>query len=475
MAVQSVGTLCATMSLFIPMLEALKQGRLDASFAPPDTPPPSDDMRRALECIGEQLEQRLKQDDALFQLLEQINLGVRPEETLGRLYEAMRGMIPFDRIGFATIEDAGATVRARWARSDTDHIYLPIGYAAPLAGSSLAHVTQTGQPRILNDLEAYLTAHPHSESTRLIVAEGMRSSLTCPLLVGGRPIGFLFFSSVRPGAYEVSHVDCFRRIAAHVACGIERARVVSELTELHELKDRVLGMAAHDLRNPITVMRGYLELLVKAKDRRRDGDVTPIFRAMLRKSDQMLKLIDELRDLARINAGGLELRRTSLDPAALLREAHAFAEIVGASKGLGLRLAVADELPEVHADADRIHQVLDNLIGNAVRHSNPGSTIEIGARRDGGGILFWVRDEGPGIAEDEIPQLFREYHQCSQGAADGEGSGLGLSIAKRLVEAHGGCVGVESRVGQGSRFWFTLPAGPPKQARPERDRSAARG
>src|SRR5690606_29972423 len=120
-------------------------------------------------------------------------------------------LIPYNRIGFALIEDDGQTVRACWARSDQPAVQLGQGYSAPLASSSLEAIMTSGQPRILNDLESYLGAKPGSEATRMIVGEGLRASLTCPLIANGAPVGFIFFSSIRPHIYEEAHVELFQR------------------------------------------------------------------------------------------------------------------------------------------------------------------------------------------------------------------------------------------------------------------------
>jgi GAF domain-containing protein len=138
-----------------------------------------------------------------------------PDEVLGFVYESLQSLIPHDRIGVALIEDGG-TVRARWARSAASEIHLAADYSAPLEGSSLQQVIATGEPRILNDLEAYLADHPQSDSTLRIVREGMRSSLTGPLVARGRPIGFIFFSSLRRDAFEHEHTGCSARSPAAV-------------------------------------------------------------------------------------------------------------------------------------------------------------------------------------------------------------------------------------------------------------------
>lgn len=167
----------------------------------------------------------------LLEVLGKINSGLVTEEILDHIYESFRTIIPYDRIGFALVEPEGRTVRSIWARAEYDHLELPPGYAAALEGSSLQRLLAAGEPRILNDLESYLHEHPTSGSTAKIVREGIRSSLTCPLIVENRPIGFLFFSSKEIGAYADAHVELYQVIASHVAIIVDKGRLHQELLE----------------------------------------------------------------------------------------------------------------------------------------------------------------------------------------------------------------------------------------------------
>jgi adenylate cyclase len=160
-----------------------------------------------------------------------INAGLRLEDVLETFFREAREVFPYDRIGCSLLESGGTVVRARWARSDLGPVLLGKGYAARLEGSSLQSILETGRPRILNDLAAYLEAKPDSESTRLVVEEGVLSSLTCPLVASGVPVGFLFFSSREPGTYENAHVEAYQRIAGQLSVIVEKGRLVSELSE----------------------------------------------------------------------------------------------------------------------------------------------------------------------------------------------------------------------------------------------------
>jgi class 3 adenylate cyclase len=211
--------------------EALRDGRYGVEV--PDAGPP-DDVRRlgaAIRDLSLSLERRFREIGELDAIARRVNAGLLLEDVLDDFYREAREIFPYDRIGFSLLEEDGRVVRARWARSELGPLRLGRGYAARLEGSSLEAILRTGRPRVLNDLAAYLEEKPSSESTRLVVEEGVRSSLTCPLVANGVPIGFLFFSSRHVGAYRDAHVEAYERIASQLSVIVEKGRLISELSE----------------------------------------------------------------------------------------------------------------------------------------------------------------------------------------------------------------------------------------------------
>jgi signal transduction histidine kinase len=225
----------------------------------------------------------------------------------------------------------------------------------------------------------------------------------------------------------------------------------------------VLGVVAHDLRNPLGT------ILVQAQElRRRGGELdTPVLKASDRietAARRMKRLIQDLLDVSRVEAGKLALERAVVQTRELVAEAVEAQSALAAASSIELRLEAAADLPDVLADRDRLRQVFENLIGNALKFTPPGGRVTVGGVLRAGGVLFYVRDTGPGIATEDQPQLFDRFWQARRSRADWRGgAGLGLQIVKGIVEAHGGCVWVESAAGEGATFYFTLPAesGPP--------------
>lgn len=199
-------------------------------------------------------------------LLEQLNMGRSFEELLDSIYDQLRGFVPYNRISVALLEQETGLLRLNSCRSDGE-VALKVGYAARVVGSTLAALLQNGQPRIIADLPAYLASKPQSASTRLIVREGMRSSLTLPLVGNGQPIGVVFFSSRQRDAYTTEHVALLRPLAGHIAISMERTQLIAELrnkqtalVEANQTKDRFLDR----LRSEVEEQTGQL----RASERR---------------------------------------------------------------------------------------------------------------------------------------------------------------------------------------------------------------
>ena len=233
----------------------------------------------------------------------------------------------------------------------------------------------------------------------------------------------------------------------------------AELERLQAENSQFIGMAAHDLRNPLQVIDGYARVMMNGLI----GPVTPeqkkALEAVTRSGSFMLGLIDDILSLSKINAGKLEIDPKATDVAALVVRVAEFSRLLAEGKGIAIAVSADDGLSAVPADAFRIEQVLNNLIGNAIKFSHAGTTVTVSVTRDAaGGVRVAVADEGQGIPAAELQRLFQPFSRTSVKSTGGESStGLGLAISKRIVEAHGGRLEVQSEVGKGSTFSFTLP------------------
>lgn len=433
-----------------------------------------DQLAESLQELAQNLAMRRLELQQLDQITANINAGVLLDDILDSVYHDFREIIPYNRIGFSLIDPSRETVRARWAKSDQPDMYIRGGYSAELAGSSLQTIIETGRPRIINDLKAYLDQKPLSDSTRLVVKEGMRSSLTCPLIVEGYPIGFMFFSSVEPDTYSEKHIAVFQRIARQLSIIVDKGYLVSEVADrqaqvednndelrrLNELKNTFLGMAAHDLRNPIGNIQMTADLLRNPKLTIPQDQQVELLDDIVGQTQHMLALLNDLLDVTQIEAGKLELKPDSINVGDFLAGAVSRHTPAATAKSITI---VLEPVPTgtVRADPTRLRQVIDNLVSNAVKFSPSGTTVIVRGERDKDQWRLSVQDQGPGITAEDRSRLFTDFARLSARPTGGEEStGLGLAITRRIVEAHGGVLDVDSVPGEGATFWLTLPDEP---------------
>jgi two-component system sensor histidine kinase/response regulator len=238
----------------------------------------------------------------------------------------------------------------------------------------------------------------------------------------------------------------------HLECAAEAEE---RLKELNQLKDKYLGIAAHDLRNPLSSIRGMSQMLVEME---LDEDTQRSFLESIYKvSNQMLTLVNDLLDVSVIESGKFDLRRTEENLSELTRER---AELVANSaEKKAIELATdLQAVPNSLFDADRMRQVVDNLLTNAIKFSSSGTTVDVVCRQTGDALEITVADQGPGIPSDEIDKLFGAFQKLSVQPTAGEKStGLGLSIVKKIVDAHEGEIAVDSKVGRGTTFTVSIP------------------
>lgn len=426
----------------------------------------------ALQELAVALEKRYQELRTLNQITIKINSGILLDQILDEVYRDFRNLIPYNRIGFALLDEDGMTLRARWAKTDRRRMRLTTGFKGKMPGSSLQAVLETRRPRILNDLADYLSRKPESESTRLIVEEGYLSSLTCPLIANGVAIGFMFFSSVERNAYANAHVELFSQIADQLSVIVEKGRMVSELAEksariqqqneelirLDNLKNFFLGMAAHDLRNPIANIQLMSEVMLGQNLGPTTAEEDREFiRDINQQARFMTGLLTDILSVAEIESGKMQLNPTSIDIPSFLAESVKRQTRLGIPKGSQV-VIVGEPVGKVKADPQRLRQVLDNLISNGLKYSPANSTIRLRVLQNDGFWRFEIQDEGPGLQDKDHDQLFKDFARLSARPTSGERStGLGLSIARRLVEVMGGQIGAEPAPGKGSIFWFTLP------------------
>lgn len=241
---------------------------------------------------------------------------------------------------------------------------------------------------------------------------------------------------------------------------------ITPFMETERLKNELIATVSHDLKNPLSVINGYIELLAMYNEL---NDKGLEFMAMIRRSIRaMRQLIDDLLDLAHIDAG-LEIKPEVVALDSVILESITGLTSLVDEKQLAIAVNVPDDLPLVMGDERRLRQIIVNLVSNAIKYTPPEGSIAVNAlSRDDDVIVISVEDNGMGISPEDQAQIFERFYRVRRPETDGiEGTGLGLAIVKSLVEAHGGEIGLKSHLGEGSTFYFTVPAAPVKRMNPD--------
>jgi PAS domain S-box-containing protein len=359
------------------------------------------------------------------------------------------------RLKVAAADPARASVATQLER-------LAIDRARPYITRSIVEHKQSLviEQLTAQDIESFAQGPEHLAVLRALDA---RSLIGLPLVIHGQFLGTLsFISSTR--LYGQGDLRLAEALSDRAAVAIDNARFYRAAVEATQLRDQVLGVVAHDLRNPL----GAILLQASALQRkgpepeRRSRKPTE---SIQRSATRMSRLIQDLLDVAQMEAGKLTIAPEPLSAGALVVEAVDAQNALASSSSLELRLEVERDAPAILADRDRLTQVFDNLIGNAIKFTKAGGRVTVGAVTRPREVVFSVADTGPGIAPEVLPRVFDRFWQATR--SDRRGAGLGLPICKGIVEAHGGRIWVESTLGAGSTFFFTIPQALPAEPRPQ--------
>jgi len=287
-----------------------------------------------------------------------------------------------------------------------------------------------------------------------------RDYLGLPMMVGGRCVGGLVFGRFGGPVFPAEHIRLAEFIAWHVGQLLENRRMARRIAsleaarELARMQDEFVSTVSHELRTPLGFIKGYTTTLLRQDAEWDTTTRIEFLRIIDEEADRLRELIDNLLDSSRLESGAIGMTREATRIAPLLRSVAERAQ--AAYPEMALRVEAPDGLPILEIDSTRIAQVLDNLLSNAAKYA-PGAPVELRARREGEAMLIEVEDRGPGIAAEHMSQMFQRFYRVPETQRTVRGTGLGLYICRKIVESHGGQIGVDSQPGQGTRFHFTLP------------------
>jgi signal transduction histidine kinase len=389
--------------------------------------------------------------------------GGEPGSALQSMAEAIGHHLGYENLSILVVEESGlrmaATNRANGdAREDT---------LAPVSGVA-ARAAAERSPVLIEDVFA-LEMHFASEL-------GARSEMAAPMIIGDRVIGVIHVRASSADALRATDLEVLTRLADQVALvafhaqlHAERAETVARLRELAELKSDFVAIASHELRTPLTGIRGFASLLMDNFDALSLEEVREYLSIIDGQSQRLVRLVEDLLVVSRLEGGRLRLKVEEVQLRPFLQ--NLVASFVDEADRITLN--GPEEPALVRIDPDRVEQILRNLVQNALKFSPPNEEVMISGRRTARGVDFEVADRGMGIPADELANIFDRFHQAGDGGRrEREGVGLGLYIAKRLLDEMGGEITVESTPGQGATFRIRIPQ---RRSAARRPQAASRG
>ena len=322
---------------------------------------------------------------------------------------------------------------------------------------------QDAPPPILSALQSnevvvipQLPADPDQPFFQALRAMGAASLIVAPMVARGRALGVILLAS-RPGSRSYGEEDArmARELARRAAIAVDNSRLYEQAQRALRARDEMLSVVAHDLRNPLGIIGMSAQLISDGPDPLPAPVRTSLDR-IRRSTEQMNRLIQDLLDVTKLEAGKLVLNRAPAAPSALLKEAEYMFRPLTERASLTLNVEVEPDLPAVYVDRGRFVQATGNLIANSIKFTPAGGFITLAGRSVKAGVGFSVTDTGKGIAAENLPHLFDRFWQ--ERPADSRGLGLGLAIVQGIVSAHGGTIEVRSELGGGTTMTMVLAA-----------------
>jgi signal transduction histidine kinase len=314
----------------------------------------------------------------------------------------------------------------------------------PLEGSIAGEVVKTAQPIVVNDARQ---DPRHYGVVDDATSFSTRSLLAVPLLVREKIIGVIEVLNKLDGEFANEDLEILTTLAAHAAVAIENARLFQQSDLISEV--------VHELRTPLSSIIGYSKMLTMPDVA--DEPKSQFAATIHREATRLGHMVNDFLDWARLNSGRVRLAQQPVDLRRVIAETVRMVELQATQRGITINVQVTEQVPEIVGDHARLKQVLTNLASNAVKYNRDGGRVGIAASSEDGQVHVTVSDTGYGIAKQDLPRIFERFYRVAVSEKQAKGTGLGLCIARQIVELHGGDMTVESELGVGSAFSFTLP------------------
>ncbi len=413
----------------------------------------ADQRASEAERLRDELGRRADLLDAANRCARALSSSLDLEEAFASFIRELSALVDSERVAIIALDGADAHTLASSGRHGE---VFPAGTRGPAEGSLLAQVIATGQTIERQDMDPPL--YPEEEQ---FLRHGLRSRVSAPVYSGVRTVGMLSVSRSRPHSFSRGEVELLTLLGRLVGGAVQNLHAyeseratVEEFRRLSALRADFVSLVSHELRSPMAAVIGSARTL-----QHRWRELTPeqrdAFIALIAdETSRLAVLVGDVLDTSRIEAGTFSYSFSDVEISSLLRDSVAAAEV--AQDEVAVVLDLAEALPVLRADAERLRQVVGNLLENATKYSPHGAKVEIRAWAENEHVNVAVIDHGPGIAPEHRKLIFEKFGRAPAGSAK-PGTGLGLFIAQSIAEAHGGAVDVDATEGGGATFTLTLP------------------
>jgi signal transduction histidine kinase len=418
---------------------------------------------RAIEFIDKYTKDEISTDSEITGRIDHINLKVASleslEEVVTFLFENIQDIVPADRIAVSFFEENGRRLSIYYVKANYENLYLTKGYGADIKGSSLEKVFSEVTPRIINNLEEYLKNHATSDSTALLIKEGINSSITCPLSVEGRPVGLLFISSKIKNTYTREHPLLLMKLMERFGQAVEKTFRIEKLSEAINSYMEMLSFVSHELKSPLdsiislgnTLSGGYFG---KMDEKHRDYVLR-----MVSKAKYLREMTGEYLTLSRFESNQIDLNLSDIDFCEnILEESIEIILPQIFEKNIKLKRNFPEGGAHLSCDATLMKVVVNNLLSNAVKYSNEDGIVELETTLTDEDLIFSVKNSGPGFPPEAKSKLFRKFSRIETGELmKRKGTGVGLYTSWKIINIHNGDITADSKEGEWAMFTFTIP------------------
>ncbi|MBI4802835.1 MAG: HAMP domain-containing histidine kinase [Elusimicrobia bacterium] len=419
-----------------------------------------DAVVRELNMTGSRLIQRAKERKALYEV---VTLGAGDEKDVktgcAAIMNVVARMMDADVVACLLFDEAKNELVVNpgsYGISDDERMLYSLGVSN----------TASSSVRTFLGRKPFISADAQNDPeviTHYAKLWNVRSLMIVPIALHSRVIGVLRVGSRNKGIFTQDQLEFLSVIADELAILIEMvtlyenlSKTATELAQLNKLKDEFLSTVSHELKTPLTTIKGFVSVILS-------GEVGPLNEQQLnflgvvdQSVNRLTHLISNLLDLSRLNSK-VEMEFSVVNVKELIKNSVSTMLLKAKEKNIALTSVADKSLPPVHADTRWIIQVLDNLVINAIKYSGPGAKVHVSGHNKGEVVVICVEDNGPGIPLEEQALIFDKFYRCKASASQVPGTGLGLAISKSVVEKHGGKIWLESKPGAGSKFCFALP------------------